>query len=156
MGTYKTSFISFLDNYVLSALAIVFLLVLSTQFELTFTFSPKTTSQLISSLTILGVILVVIILLEEPFFERMVRVYFVTDREIIKEEGIIRKNKISIPLQNVADVKMEKGVIGRIFNFGNVIVTGMKDTIKIKGVKNPENLYHLIKSKASKPLEKQE
>ena len=156
MGTYKTSFISFLDNYVLSALAIAFLLVLSTQFELTFTFSPKTTSQLISSLTILGVILVVIILLEEPFFERMVRVYFVTDREIIKEEGIIRKNKISIPLQNVADVKMEKGVIGRIFNFGNVIVTGMKDTIKIKGVKNPENLYHLIKSKASKPLEKQE
>ncbi len=156
MGTYKTSFISFLGNYVLSALAIAFLLVLSTQFELTFTFSPKTTSQLISSLTILGVILVVIILLEEPFFERMVRVYFVTDREIIKEEGIIRKNKISIPLQNVADVKMEKGVIGRIFNFGNVIVTGMKDTIKIKGVKNPENLYHLIKSKASKPLEKQE
>jgi len=156
MGTYKTSFISFLGNYVLSALAIAFLLVLSTQFELTFTFSPKTTSQLISSLTILGIILVVIILLEEPFFERMVRVYFVTDREIIKEEGIIRKNKISIPLQNVADVKMEKGVIGRIFNFGNVIVTGMKDTIKIKGVKNPENLYHLIKSKASKPLEKQE
>jgi uncharacterized membrane protein YdbT with pleckstrin-like domain len=86
----------------------------------------------------------------------MVRVYFVTDREIIKEEGIIRKNKISIPLQNVADVKMEKSVVGRIFNFGNVIVTGMKETIKIKGVKNPENLYYLIKSRASRALEKQE
>jgi len=156
MGTYKTCFISFLGNYVLCALAIAFLLILSTQFELTFTFSPKTTYELISSLTILGIIIIVIILLEEPFFERMVRVYFVTDREIIKEEGIIRKNKISIPLQNVADVKMEKSVVGRIFNFGNVIVTGMKETIKIKGVKNPENLYYLIKSRASRALEKQE
>jgi len=156
MGTYKTSFVSFLGNYILCALAIAFLLILSTQFELTFTFSPTTTSQLISSLTILGVILVVIVLLEEPFFERMVRVYSVTHSEIIKEEGIIRKKKFSIPIQNVADVKMEKGIVGRIFNFGDVVVTGMKDTIKIKGVKNPENLYHLIKSRASKPLEKQE
>lgn len=156
MGTYKTSFISFLGNYVLCILIIVFLLILSSQFELTFTFSPKTTSQLISSLTILGAILVLIFLLEEPFFERIVRVYSVTEKEVIKEEGIIRKKKVSIPVQNVADVKMEKGFVGRIFNFGDVIVTGMKDTIKIKGVKNPENVYHLIKSRASKPVEKQE
>lgn len=144
---YKTSFVSFVGNYILCALVVVFLLLLATQFELTFTFSPQTTYQLTSSLTILGAVLLIIILLEQPFFERVVRSYSVTDKEVIKEEGIIRKKNVSIPLQNIADVRMEKSVVGRILNFGDVIVTGMKDTIKIKGVKNPESIYHSIKSR---------
>jgi membrane protein YdbS with pleckstrin-like domain len=150
METYKTSFISFLGNYLLCILVILFLFILSTQLNLTFTLNPETTQQLISTLAILGSLILLIILLEEPFLERVTKVYFVTDKEIIKEEGIIRKKKVCIPVQNVADVKMEKGILGRMFNFGDVIVAGMKDTIKIKGVKSPENVYNLIKSKVSK------
>ena len=156
MATYKSSFVSFIGNYVICGLIILFLVLLFSEFNLVFTFQPQTEFQFTSSLTILIAVLLIVILADEPFFERMMRTYIVTDEEVVKEEGIIRKKRIAIPLKNVADVTMDKGVIGRIFNFGNVVVKGMKTKLKMKGLKNPENVYELIKSKAGKALKEKE
>jgi uncharacterized membrane protein YdbT with pleckstrin-like domain len=152
MAVYKSSFVSFAGNYVLCCLLVAFLLLLFTELNFSFTFSPQTSIEFASSLFVLIAILILVILLDEPVLERMTRSYILTDEEVVLEEGIIRKKRLAIPLKNVADVSMEKGVLGRIFNFGDVTVKGMKTRIKIRGVKYPENVYEELKKKTNKAL----
>ena len=52
-----------------------------------------------------------------------------------------------VPFQSVADVRVSKGIVGRIFNFGDVDVIGFKDGILMKGMKNPEEIQRIIQSK---------
>jgi membrane protein YdbS with pleckstrin-like domain len=83
-------------------------------------------------------------LAEEPAIERLIRQYIITKDEVVKIEGFLRKKRTAIPYQSIADIKMGKGIIGRIFNFGNVVVSGFKDEIIIKGVRNPDEVYRII------------
>jgi uncharacterized membrane protein YdbT with pleckstrin-like domain len=133
---YKTSRISFIFNYFLAILVfILFLLLLP---YLTFSWSI---------LVYYLLFLIILALILEPEAERVLREYFITNAEVIKIEGILTKKRISIPYQSVADVRVIKGIVGRIFNYGNIIVKGVKDDIIMKGIKNPEQAYNLINKK---------
>ena len=138
---YKTARISYLLNYfliiLLSALFLIILPYLDFQ-------------ALWSQLVILLIFGLAIVLLLEPEVERALREYFITDSEVIKVEGIIRKKKISIPYQSVADVRVVKGIIGRIFDFGNVTIKGIKDDIIMKGMKAPEQIGKLVEERIYK------
>jgi membrane protein YdbS with pleckstrin-like domain len=144
---YKTSKISYISNYLIMVLAaVLFFLLLP---NLKFTPSPKTLSEYWPTLAILGFLTLIIALFEQPSIERWRRRYIVTNNEIIKEEGILRKLKVTIPFQSVADVKIEKGIIGRILNFGTIHVTGFgqNNVIVMKGMHNPEEIYSIIRNK---------
>jgi len=147
---YRTSRISYVPNYFIAALTIIFLLLLWQKYNLTFNTVAATNSELISDLIIFGFIVVIIYLIEEADMEKILRQYSVTNNEVVKTEGIIRKKRISIPYQSVADLKVNKGVIGRMFNFGDVEVTGVKENIKMKGMKNPEEIYRLLEKKIAR------
>jgi membrane protein YdbS with pleckstrin-like domain len=147
---YKTARISYITNYCIVVLLIVFLFLLWQKFNLSFTFSPKTVEELTSVLIFFAFFIVIAYLIEEPAIERLIRQYLVTDDEVVKIEGIIRKKRIAIPYQSVADVRVIKGVIGRIFNFGNIEVSGFKDAITMKGLRNPEEIYRIIQNKIAR------
>ncbi len=146
---YKTSRRAFVGNYIIAALVVVFLVILFLQFNLTFTFFPRTSTEMLSSLGVLGALIVIVFLIEEPVIKRMIHHFIVTNNEVIKVEGLITKKRISIPYQSVADVVVEKGVWGRIFNFGDVLVRGVGkgENIEMTGMKYPDDIYNLLQNR---------
>ncbi len=151
---YKTSRIYYIENYVIVALLITFLYLISNYFSVTpskileFLISKDPKNVIISFIFLLSLPLITYFL-EEPAIEGWIRQYILTKNEIIKVEGILRKRKISIPYQGIADLRIEKGILGRIFNFGNVIVNGFKEVIVMKGMRNPEEIYKIINYRMS-------
>jgi len=145
----KQSRVSFLYNYALLGLTLIFFALVWGEFNLTFTLSPQTFSQFSDSMVVLGFMAVIAILLEEPEIQRWLSHYLITNNELIKVEGIIRKRRTIIPYQSVSDVHVYKGVIGRILDFGNIEVVSFKNKITMKGVRNPELFYRIINNKIS-------
>jgi uncharacterized membrane protein YdbT with pleckstrin-like domain len=70
--------------------------------------------------------------------------------------GIFVKNQIAIPYRNITDERLKKGVIGRIFGFGDIIVAGQKTEIKMKGIRKPERVYEEIEKKLTRLHGKEE
>jgi membrane protein YdbS with pleckstrin-like domain len=152
---YKTSRISYVSNYVILALVLILISLAWPYLNLKFSLVPKTAGDFWSTMVIFAFILIITFLLEEPSIERIIRKYVVTNNEVTKIEGIFRKKKFAIPYQSVADIKLEQGVVGRIFNFGNVCVTGVvrgdqsggAEAIILKGIRNPDEVYRIVQNK---------
>jgi uncharacterized membrane protein YdbT with pleckstrin-like domain len=147
---YLTSRIAYIPNYFLVLLALAFLLIFLQKFNFQFTLQPKNLNEAFPIIFLLGFLILISYLIEEPAIERLIRQYYVTDSEVVKMEGLIRKKRVAIPLQSIADLKVRKGVIGRIFNFGDVEIAGFKDKIVMKGMHRPDEIYRVIKEKISK------
>jgi len=73
--------------------------------------------------------------------------YAITDKRIIGRSGIISEDFKSITFKHVTSVGVRQGIIGKIFNFGNVIIdtagsghgvdfiwTYVKEPIKVKNM----------------------
>jgi len=135
---YKTARISYFSNYFLViVIPFLFYLVLL----------PYLTNELYLNIAILILSAIILFLIFEPEVERTIRRYGITNNEVLKIEGIITKKIVSIPHQSIADVKVFKGVIGRIFNFGNIEVKGFKDSIFMKGIREPEVIEKIVENK---------
>ena len=144
---FKTSRISYIPNYAIVVLAVVFLVLAWPYLHLKIFFTSYT--DLIPFGIFSAIIVTITFLLEEPAVEQMIRKYVVTNNEIIKIEGLIRKRRISIPHGNVADIRVKKGVWGRILDFGDLEITGIRENIVMKGIKNPDVVYRMIENKVS-------
>jgi len=94
-------------------------------------------------------LLTITFMMEEPSIEQWRRKYIVTNNEVIKIEGILRKRRISIPHGNIADIRVKKGIWGRLFNFGDLEISGMKENISMKGIRNPDQVYKIVENKIS-------
>lgn len=133
---FKTARISYITNYVLALFLLLLLVV----------FKYYLNADVSLWMTIL-IIFVSLLFIEEPEIERILRQYYITNHEVMKIEGFISKRRTIIPYQSVADVKALKSVVGRALNFGTVEVAGFKDTIQMKGMKNPDEIYEMINEK---------
>lgn len=143
----KTSRISYLWNYLLLILLALFLILLLPYLNFV---------ELYSQIIFLIIFSISLILLLEPESEKLVREYFITENEVKKIEGVISKKEISIPYQSVADVTLVKPWIGRIFNFGDVFIKGVKGNIRIKGIKEPEKILRIIENRINRLEEKED
>ncbi len=143
----KQSRISFLYNYLLITLVLILFALVWKQFNLTFTFFPKNFSEFSKTLVSFLFLALIAFLLEEPEIRRLFCKYVITNNEVIKIEGILRKRRTIIPYQSVANVGVYKGITGRVLNFGDIKILGFKDQIDIHGVKDPEVLYRIINNK---------
>jgi uncharacterized membrane protein YdbT with pleckstrin-like domain len=137
----KTSRIAYLSNYLLASLILILLLL-----ALPFLKIFVNTSHYI---IFFAALIFTAILLEEPEIRRFFRTYFITNNEVMKIEGIIRKNKLSIPYRNMTSVSFYKGVIGRIFNFGDISISAGQKELKLHGIRNPEEFVRIIENKVS-------
>lgn len=143
----KTSALSYIMNYILIFLFAILLSIIFPLLNIQFSLQPKTITEIFGTAVVFGFLILMCYLFEEPFIEKMMRKYVITNEEIIKIEGILRKNRIAIPTRGVSDITVHKGIVGRLLNFGDVIVRGFKNEIRIKGIREPEIMYRIIKNK---------
>ncbi len=145
----KTSRISFLSNYFIGILVIIFLVLLINTFDMKFRFLPKSTSELFSTLEILGVMAVAAALMEEPEWIRFTRQYIVTRDEVIEIEGLLSKRKIILPYQSISEVTVRKSLIGRVLNYGDVFIGAFRSgsDINMKGIRNAHKIHELIQNR---------
>ncbi len=48
----------------------------------------------------------------------------ITDKRVIAKFGFIRRSTIELNLKKVESVQVNQGIVGRIFNFGDLVVSG--------------------------------
>jgi uncharacterized membrane protein YdbT with pleckstrin-like domain len=54
--------------------------------------------------------------------------FAVTNRRVIVKVGFIRRNSIEVMLNKVEGIQVEQGIIGRIFKYGSITITGTGGT----------------------------
>lgn len=145
----KTSRVSFLSNYIIGVLAIVFLVLLLNSFDLKFTFFATTLNQLFSTLLILGLMLVAAMLMEQPEWIRFMRTYVVTRDEVVEIEGILSKRKIILPYASISEVTVRRNLLGRLLNYGDVFIGAFRtgSDIHMRGIKDAHKIHELIQNR---------
>lgn len=72
----------------------------------------------------------------------------VTNKRVVTKLGFIRRKTVELNIRNVESVQVKQGYIGRLFNFGTVIISGAGDQqAKIPGVSHPltfKNSYYEV------------
>ena len=84
-------------------------------------------------------------------------VYEVTDQRIKLKTGILNQEIDECELYRVRDYKIVKPFFQRIFGLGKIeLVTSDRSnsSINLNGIKNPENLYDLIRDNVEKTRRK--
>ena len=65
------------------------------------------------------------VLLFMAWFRRWTTEIAVTDRRIIYKRGFIRRRTIEMHLDKVESVDVDQTILGRIFNYGDIIIRGV-------------------------------
>lgn len=61
-----------------------------------------------------------------------------TNKRVIAKTGFISRHTIELNLAKVESVQVQQGLIGRIFNYGTIIVSGAGSVpVPIKGISHP-------------------
>jgi uncharacterized membrane protein YdbT with pleckstrin-like domain len=84
-----------------------------------------------------------------PEYVKISNKYLIKDTNIEEVSGIIIKKRRIIPWNLVSNISMKKGVLGRIFNYGDIVVGGLSPDggIVMRGISNPENILAKIERK---------
>jgi uncharacterized membrane protein YdbT with pleckstrin-like domain len=54
----------------------------------------------------------------------------VTNRRVIAKFGLVRRSTVELNLSKVESIRVEQSVMGRIFGFGSIVVTGTGSTME--------------------------
>lgn len=65
---------------------------------------------------------------------------------VLEVKGYIAKKKITIPYSSISNIVVKRGIIGRMFGFGDIIVNSFSgaNKISLKGIKHPEKILSLM------------
>ena len=62
----------------------------------------------------------------------------ITNKRVIAKFGLIRRQTIEMNISKVESIQVEQSILGRIFNFGSVLVSGAGDPkAPIRGISDP-------------------
>lgn len=62
----------------------------------------------------------------------------ITNKRVIAKFGLISRSTIEINLQKIESIQVNQGILGRIFNFGSVVVSGAGNPqAPIPGISSP-------------------
>jgi uncharacterized membrane protein YdbT with pleckstrin-like domain len=62
----------------------------------------------------------------------------ITNKRVIAKFGLIRRDTVEMNISKVESIQVEQGIIGRIFNFGSILVAGAGDPkAPIPGISTP-------------------
>lgn len=71
----------------------------------------------------------------------------VTNKRVILKRGIISRKTEEMKLTSVETVEINQGIVGRIFGFGTVKITGRGiSDLEFKGIDNPMSVKRQIES----------
>lgn len=72
------------------------------------------------------------------YMDDKTREFAITNRRIIGKEGFISRKTVDYNLTSIESVDVEQSVLGRIFNFGNLVIVGSGGSeYTVKGIKQP-------------------
>ena len=85
----------------------------------------------------------------------LIKLFFIenglTSNRVIFKSGIIGRDTEEMRLSKIETVEIKQGIIGRIFGFGNVIITGTgTSSVVFRYVSNPINVKKEIESQLDK------
>jgi uncharacterized membrane protein YdbT with pleckstrin-like domain len=64
--------------------------------------------------------------------------FAVTNKRVLIKVGFVRRHSLELLLQKVEGIGVDQGIVGRIFGYGTIIVTGTGGTKEpFKNIKNP-------------------
>ena len=129
--SFKRSRRSFIGNYILSILLIIFFILSNSQWKL-------------PSIIVAFFLILIIFFLLEPEASIVYKTYHIGKNYVYEVKGILSKKKISIPYASISNVRLEKGVIGRMFHFGDIIIESFSTNLVFKGIARPEKKFKLI------------
>ena len=90
----------------------------------------------------LGLIVILVALIRRNSTELAV-----TNRRVIAKFGFIKRSTIELNLAKVESVRVEQSIVGRIFGYGSVIVTGTGATMDpIPYIANPIKFRQAVQS----------
>ena len=69
----------------------------------------------------------------------------ITDFRVI---GSARHAKVDAPLSEVVNVFLEQPLLGKLFHYGSINVYTRRGSVTVKNLKNPEEIYRMLLSKA--------
>jgi uncharacterized membrane protein YdbT with pleckstrin-like domain len=133
----KRSRLSFIGNYILGF------------FLLSYLFLSGAVIGLPQIFTVFFIMLILLFFLE-PEAIILYHTYFVDPDNITEIKGILTKTQVSIPYRSISGEKLSKSFIGRILNYGSIIINSPNNEINIKGIRDPEKLYRMIEAKLTK------
>jgi uncharacterized membrane protein YdbT with pleckstrin-like domain len=62
----------------------------------------------------------------------------ITNKRVVAKFGLIRRNTVEMNISKVESIQVDQGILGRIFNYGSVLVAGAGDPkAPIPGISNP-------------------
>ena len=84
------------------------------------------------------VLLFVVVVFVWPFIARSSTELAITDKRLIVKYGLLSTHSIEIRFNKIETVRVSQGLVGKIFKYGDVIVTGTGSTFDpIRSIKNP-------------------
>ena len=80
--------------------------------------------------------------------------YGITSKRVLGKTGLVRIRSLDILLLKVEAIRLNQGLFGRIFDFGDLIVTGTGGTTEILyDVPNPLDVRNIIQEQATRSYE---
>lgn len=106
-------------------------------------YEGKTSLWSLSPRIIIGLILLPIFGLGLLFLIPAAITYFttelaITNKRVIAKFGLIRRDTIEMNITKIESIQIEQGVLGRIFNYGSIVIAGAGDPkAPILGISDP-------------------
>jgi uncharacterized membrane protein YdbT with pleckstrin-like domain len=73
-----------------------------------------------------------------PFIARKSTELVITDKRLISKYGVVSTHSIEIRFNKIETVRVTQGLVGKIFNYGDIVVTGTGSTFDpIRRIVNP-------------------
>jgi uncharacterized membrane protein YdbT with pleckstrin-like domain len=69
-----------------------------------------------------------VFLLVWPFIARRSTELVITDKRLIAKYGVLTTHSIEIRFDKIETVRVKQGLMGRLFNYGDIVVTGTGST----------------------------
>lgn len=60
-------------------------------------------------------------------------VYKVTNQRVLMEEGIFGRKTMEVDIRDIRSMEVDRGVLGMMFNFGDLLISTAGDTHRIEG-----------------------
>jgi uncharacterized membrane protein YdbT with pleckstrin-like domain len=73
--------------------------------------------------------------------------FAVTNKRVIIKVGVLHRRTLELQLQKVETVAVNQGILGRIFGFGNILVTGTGGTKELfKNISGPMEFRRAVQT----------
>ena len=81
------------------------------------------------------------------YIDRFINEYGISNQRVVSKSGFISRDIEEMSLKSIESVNVKQSILGRILNYGSIIVTGRGNaTITFKDIDNPTNIRKKIQN----------